>query len=629
MPLENLPYDVLFGIVQYLDFDDFFSLRQQSAQMRSLLGEETICRKLLETCINYTSEAQLSRATDGRRIGCQEALDRVHLRREALASGQPVSASLLGYGAAYLYQQGVLCYRAASTVRVLDVHNSSIVEYVLDIPSLVGYAVDGEAGCQPGTFTLLNYADGILVCLFDAHKASPWLLAVEVGTGHLLASLMLETAPKIFARHNSEYLLYGTHSYIGPHGHREWVIHGYNLKEGRPFEKNVYLENFVGCDIGLTVSFEIHGGYFYAVSNQTSFEVEEVDWTSFYHGYRFPLENASKKTLHIERWWRRNHIEGPINDSWTDFRLHVDECTGDLSIVEARREWQDGGSASQRTYYICALQFPNREHPEVSLMLDHESNVEGCSRRALPDEPVARLVDVSNKPQYIEAPIRNLKNVHHGDDGTTGGFILAKTKVRYYNPDSSTFLDLVDDPEDPPRDGGFRLRQRLRLRVGSRTLGPPGPPGSREVYRSRGISMWPPERTSEDDDELTELLNPLSGDVEGKFDERSLVYMTGDDTQPRAIVLVNFDIGIKLRSENYVNMFSLYKGSTENAFTPGRASGRSLGVDRRKPCKGKGKAKSGSVSPVLRPPSDGAVPYFQREKAAYLSLKSMHFREGV
>jgi hypothetical protein len=142
---------------------------------------------------------------------------------------------------------------------------------------------------------LLQHADDILVCLFKAPRHSPWLLAVEVGTGRRFASLQLETAQKIFVRHNSEYLLYGTHSFTGSHGHWEWVVHGYRFKEKQPFENKIYLENLVGCDIGLTVSFEIHGGYFYAVSNQTSFEVEEVDWTSFYHGYRFPLENASKE----------------------------------------------------------------------------------------------------------------------------------------------------------------------------------------------------------------------------------------------------------------------------------------------------------------------------------------------
>jgi hypothetical protein len=51
LTLESLPYDVLFGIVQYLDFDDFFNLSQQSKQMKSLLSEETICRKVLEVCM--------------------------------------------------------------------------------------------------------------------------------------------------------------------------------------------------------------------------------------------------------------------------------------------------------------------------------------------------------------------------------------------------------------------------------------------------------------------------------------------------------------------------------------------------------------------------------------------------
>ncbi|KAH0558543.1 hypothetical protein GP486_004798 [Trichoglossum hirsutum] len=627
LTLEGLPYDVLFGIVQYLDFNDFFNLRRQSRQMKSLLSEETICRKVLETHSNHTTEAKLSRDTGQRKIGCQEALDRVHARREAFALAQPVSVSLLGYGATFLYQQGVLCYRVDEptvVIRVLDIHNSSDVERVIDVANLIGHTVKGDAQCQPGTFTLLNYADDILVCMFEARKLEPWLLAIRVSTGHCLAALELESSQRIFARHNSDYLLFGTHSYTGSHGHREWVISGYNLKEKRLFESNIYLENLVGCDIGLTVAFEIHDGYFYAVSNQTSFEVEEVDWTSFYHGYRFPLKNACRENLKAERWWRRNHSEGPINDSWTDFRLHVDECTGDLLIVEARREWQDGGSDSQRTYYTRVVQFPNKENPEDSFMFDCESSSAGDPHPALPDEQVARLVGEENKPQYVAQRERHPKNVHCGDDGTTGGFILAKTKVRFYNPDANAFLDLVNDPEDPPRDGGFRLRQRLRLRVGSRML---CPPDSRQPYRSRGIWMWPPDRNSKDDDELMELLNALSGDIEGKCDERSLIYMTGDDTQPRAIVLINFDVGINLRSERNGKSFPTQRVVGGAASNPDRASGKSLAVDCRKQCKGKGKWKQRSVSPVMRSPPGAGVPYFREERATYLGLKSLHFRD--
>ena len=119
----------------------------------------------------------------------------------------------------YLYQQGVLCYqlsKPAAMICVLDVHNSSSIEYVIDIRSLIGHITD-----ELGMLTLSNYADGILVCLFKPHGLLPQLLVVEVSTGRRLATLVLDTAHKIFVRHNSEYLLYGTHSFSGSHENRE------------------------------------------------------------------------------------------------------------------------------------------------------------------------------------------------------------------------------------------------------------------------------------------------------------------------------------------------------------------------------------------------------------------------
>jgi hypothetical protein len=110
-------------------------------------------------------------------------------------------------------------------------------------------------------------------------------------------------------RHTESFLYFGTHSGTGTHGHHEWRIQGISLDQkpaSPPDTKPLQLKDFVGSDIGSTVAFEIHDGYFYAPSNQTSFDVEEVDWTSFYYCIRFrlkqPFKNALEINARIYRW---------------------------------------------------------------------------------------------------------------------------------------------------------------------------------------------------------------------------------------------------------------------------------------------------------------------------------------
>ena len=52
--------------------------------------------------------------------------------------------------------------------------------------------------------------------------------------------------------------------------------------------------------------------------------------------------------------WRRQHQEGPIDDRWTRLRLDEDESTGELKIVESRKEWYLGS----RTYHKTDIVFP-------------------------------------------------------------------------------------------------------------------------------------------------------------------------------------------------------------------------------------------------------------------------------
>ena len=119
--------------------------------------------------------------------------------------------------------------------------------------------------------------------------------------------------------------------------------------------------------------------------------------------------------------------------------------------------------------------------------------------------------------------------MHPGNDGShKPTFTLAKSHVRHYYTSASTYLDLVDDllPTD------WQGTQRLRLRAGSRKLGPPltynsgvnsrllRPPNPdlrtalKEIYREQPIVYWPPAQDPEcpdtDLDEVYRLLNPPS-----------------------------------------------------------------------------------------------------------------------
>ena len=262
------------------------------------------------------------------------------------------------------------------------------------------------------------------------------------------------------------------------------------------------MPDMVGSEIGSTICFEFHDGYFYALSNQTSFEVEEIDWTSFYHCIRFPLNSPCKalleKTENDRSMWRRQHQEGPIDDRWTNLRLDRDESTGELRIVESRKEWYLGSSRSQRTYYTTDIVFPKLVKDEDMEMGDlresspedsnfglpststwnAESTLNASSLLALasssttnapstntssllpgfPATSLLRLMKRYDHAHYIDAPLRLPQNTHPGDDGSTQPtFTLAKLRIRTYHPACSTFMDLVDDPLPTNWQGKQRL----------------------------------------------------------------------------------------------------------------------------------------------------------------------------
>lgn len=557
-----------------------------------------------------------------------------------------------------MYQCGILCYANDQSIRILNVHDASQTENVISIPTLIEYAVRGDSKNRHGQLTLLNYSDRILVCLYEVENVDDdaWLIALDVRPGpatrkRIRVALRLDTSEKLFVRHNKDHLYYGTHSGFGSHGHREWVIKGIPLRNPGPSAETISLQlsELVGSDVGCTVAFEIHEGYFYALSNQTSFDVEEVDWTSYYHCSRFPLDKPRKECVEVDREiWRRQHIEGPINDSWTDLGLRVDEGSGELLIVECRREWQGGGSQSQRTYYTQPIGFQLNNESVESLIPAQLSSLDAAAlvstlsvAVALPtNDPLTSTIDASNKPHWAPPRKRLYSDFHaeeHASSNACPSFTLSKTKFRTYNPCSSSFLDLVlDNTTSPSADANRLPRQQLRIRIGSRKLASPLNEdgalrlpelndetgevlkGSEARFIDRGIRMWPSGNAPA---ELLDVLNPCSNlnEVEATSDERSIVYMTGSSpsTQDRAIVLINFDSAIEFPD---LPLLDSRRARTQPLDVSEGRRDVTLESKRFEDHEGKSKLRANrAVSTTVRV-SGTTAPWFRSERAMYCDI---------
>lgn len=504
-------------------------------------------------------------------------MERTFQRREAYALAGPYSALILGSGTSFVYRDGVVCYVDGGSIRILDVHQAALVEYVVNLREFSNHWWKGSKPFL--SVDLLHCQDGVLSFLYRSGQnitEETWLVAIDIRENHPIDKrirlVTLVPSSKFFVRNDSHFLYVGSYNGMGSFGSREWVLQGYDLSNGQ-LQPILNLPNLYGSDLRQTLAFEIYDGYLYALSNQSSFEVEEIDWTSYFHCYRFPLHTPTGDHLERRQLFRRQHREGPINDSWTHLDLHKDERTGTLFITECRREWKNGHSSQQRTYYSAPLLFSDQTE-------DTDSQDVGVSYPA--GDPLVKVLDERSRPNWSESVPHLPRNCHPEPIDAPHTFLLAKTKYRTFIPSSLAYLDLVID-DFPPRRGGIQIgptnsrhwQQQIRIRLGSRIQCRPIDPAtgllyqptksdevpipdSEERFADREIALWPSANAPV---ELLDLLNPAHdpsvmtsrtiGDVFAVADERTLVYMPAPTFRSRvgnkSIILVNFDSGIKFQ----------------------------------------------------------------------------------
>lgn len=497
---------------------------------------------------------------------------------------------MIGTGTDLICNQGIACWIDQQSIQVRDLQRHGRPQN-LSIKFIFRYLPDVRRDFS--TLRLLHYADGVLSLLCnDDISDTAYLLAIGVTPGnlpkHLMEPRIIDNTNHIFVRSTKDVLFYGVHSMSGTtHGYNEWIIRGISLR-GKMFRKfckirsreiesvdsePVQLRDFPGSDIGTTLAFKIHRGHFYALSNCGQFDVVEVDWTSFYHCIKFPIDDPREKSSVVNRRiYRRQHAEGPVNDSWNGLGLQVDERTDDLMIVEARTEWPIGGSSHKRTFYAEVLTFP-------------KPGEEVAQKEGPPGDPYAEIMSDHSawSPDQVREPWQNhpeeanaYANLAHGLP-SADKYILARTKFQWYNFTARTFVDIVEDDCTYCKNG----RLCLRLRIGSRKPDSPMPARSDQqksrlpvayapsscpsppqppllAERSRDyvytpISTWPSKKNgSQKASNAHDIMN-LDFDIsthsgikfQGFADERSIVYLVrpsgADQNAAGKIVCISFD----------------------------------------------------------------------------------------
>jgi len=641
--LVKLPYELLSLVVQHLGLEDTRALSLACRKLQFLFHEPSIAKAILEVSwlsappsgplagadVEIVAQSKAPNTLEARRARTSKRyaaeLRRLVKRREAVSSVSPYLVAIVAVAESWIYENGVLCHIQDRQLRILDLHRSQSSEIVVDIRKLLDDAIQESHGLRKYKFQPLYFAHNVVTCLYTHRKLAQasWLVVFDVQKRQILTTHQLGSTLKIFARNNDKFLCYGVFLPTGREGVRRWAIGGYDLATDTWLKQKLDLPEFIGSDIGSTISFEIFDNFLYGVSNQTALEAEELDWMSYYTCFRIPLAREGFRAIeHASRrhMWRRWHFEGPLDDRWTFLRVSRDETTSELRVVESRKEWLAKSSSARRTYYTTPIIFDD----------GGQTSMPSANNDFL-DHAMLETLAKTSQPNLTLVPPRDPHMVHSGDDGSTElMFTLTKSPVRCYHYSCQTFVDLVDDP--PDFDPGAR---RIRIRGGARRRWTPSEleerrrseaaetgeshntlkrmdypntfDGTSAIYKNEDVRLWPaeqdPSRTDSALDAVYKVLSPPGheGGIRGTWDERSMLYSIEGTGGLHALVFLSWDPAL------YLKGVKQYPGAPNVGNVPGAVCESPL-PEVALPCERKGKDKeSGSWCPILEPDAPCSV----------------------
>ncbi|CAI7640275.1 unnamed protein product [Penicillium manginii] len=551
--LDNLPFDVFYQIATALDDRDSIQLSRTNRVIHESMQSELIARITVENFLRHSKEGSIALQVQA---GYHKAVSHRFDINEAVATAAPYS--------------GFLCYRTGQEIRVLDVHRVAQRERVLNLPDVLRHLESGPVDRDTAELVkLIHYNDGILVLrVINGDALGDGLLAIDIEhrltrRERLLLQVVVPPGVPIFVRNSRSYMWYGCYTASTADSDGVWSVCCVDFATLDKIE--FQLNRVFDGDLGQTLCFEMYKEHLYAVSTQVASDDDER-FSSFYHWFCYAPRQKGQNWK--DRIWRREHLEGPINEMWTDLSIRTDEKSGNPVIIECRREWYHGKSENHRTTYIQLLPTPE-EAAEAelrhSLWANDNEDEDGNANEN------DNFKDISDHHTHGQLPEKRLPRNYHAEykhtllQNSRQEFIAARTKYHSYQLSAATFIDLVNDPYSET--DGLRSRDRIRLRTVSRKRKCPideegsgllfkhtqfeadGRPveGSEEHYSSRGVHLWP---TEDSPSELTELLCPdtRAGKVHALSDERSLLYSISSPGLPpgnKALILISFDPQIR------------------------------------------------------------------------------------
>ncbi|KAK8092329.1 uncharacterized protein PG998_014964 [Apiospora kogelbergensis] len=153
------------NVATSLSIEEIFDLSLSCRHFQYLITEDSFAKHIIRAKAQFSLEAQQAEI-DG---FYARALRRLVKRRRAIAEARPYVVAMVGLADSHMLSNGKLCYihedvhedMGQRWLRILDLHNPSGRETVINIPKLTAEAIPSFENCQDYSFNVISRGSSV------------------------------------------------------------------------------------------------------------------------------------------------------------------------------------------------------------------------------------------------------------------------------------------------------------------------------------------------------------------------------------------------------------------------------------------------------------------------------------